>query len=73
LGISQANLGSPLTRGFVSAVETGNCVPSLSALVFLAERLGTTPADLLASVNPHLAPLYTDPDVTGQIDTVDYS
>lgn len=72
LGLSQANLGAPLTRGFVSAVETGQCVPSLSALVLMAERLGTTTAELLGSVNPHLAPLYTDRDASGQTDALDY-
>src|SRR4051794_1415425 len=66
LGLSQADLGKPFTRGFVSAVETGRCVPSLTALVLLADRLQTTPADLLMAVNPRLAPMYTRPRATGQ-------
>ena len=43
LGLSQSDLGTPFTRGFVSAVETGQCVPSLSALVLLADRLRRHP------------------------------
>jgi transcriptional regulator with XRE-family HTH domain len=50
LGLSQAQLGTPLTKGFVSAVEHGRCTPSLSALALFAERLGTTTADLLKPV-----------------------
>jgi len=66
LGLSQAELGKPFTRGFVSAVEGGQCVPSLSALVLLAQRLNTTGGDLLAAVNPSLAPVYTRRRATGQ-------
>ena len=67
--MSQADLAHPLTRGFVSAVETGQCVPSLSALVFLAQRLETSSADLLAAVNPGLAVLYTRADGSGQAES----
>jgi DNA-binding XRE family transcriptional regulator len=66
LGISQADLARPFTRAYVSAVETGRCVPSLSALVLLAERLSTTSGDLLDAVNPGLAPMYTHRRATGQ-------
>ena len=66
LGMSQSDLGLPFTRAFVSAVETGQCVPSLSALLLLAQRLQTTGVKLLDEVNPALAPLYTDPRATGQ-------
>jgi transcriptional regulator with XRE-family HTH domain len=38
-GLTQASLGSPLTRGFVSAVERGRTVPSIAALALLADRL----------------------------------
>ena len=66
LGLSQAALGRPFTRAFVSAVEGGQCVPSLSALLLLAERLQTTGGDLIDAVNPRLAPVYTAPRATGQ-------
>lgn len=66
LGLSQSDLGHPLTRGFVSAVETGQCVPSLSTLVLIADRLETTSGELLGSVNPHLARVYTPRRATGQ-------
>ena len=39
-GLTQASLGAPLTRGFVSAVEHGHTVPSLPALALLVDRLG---------------------------------
>jgi transcriptional regulator with XRE-family HTH domain len=66
LGLSQSDLGRPLTRAFVSAVENGQCVPSLSTLVLMAERLNITSGELLASVNPHLAPVYTAKHAAGQ-------
>src|SRR5436309_2396555 len=66
LGLSQADVAQPFTRAFVSAVETGQCVPSLSALVLLASRLDTTSADLLEAVNPDLAPMYTRRRANGQ-------
>jgi transcriptional regulator with XRE-family HTH domain len=50
-GLSQAEVGRPLTRAFVSAVEHGHAVPSLASLVILAERLATDAATLLGSVN----------------------
>jgi transcriptional regulator with XRE-family HTH domain len=66
LGLSQSDLGLPFTKGFVSAVENGQCVPSLSALLLLAERLQMTAGKLLEEVNPALAPLYTSSRATGQ-------
>jgi len=65
LGLSQADLGQPFTRAYVSALEGGHCVPSLSALLLLAERLETTGGDLLDSVNPRLARMYTQQRATG--------
>jgi transcriptional regulator with XRE-family HTH domain len=59
LGMSQEDVARPFSRAYVSAVETGHCIPSLSALVLLAQRLETTTAELLAAVNPVLAPMYT--------------
>jgi transcriptional regulator with XRE-family HTH domain len=40
LGVSQAALGAPLTRAFVSAVERGQAVPSLPALRLMVDHLG---------------------------------
>jgi transcriptional regulator with XRE-family HTH domain len=66
LRLSQAELGQPFSRAYVSAIETGHCVPSLSALVLLAHRLNSTSGELLAAVNPGLAPVYTVRRATGQ-------
>lgn len=49
LGMSQAELGRPLTRAYVSQVESGRTLPSLPALLHLAERLGVAPGLLLQS------------------------
>jgi hypothetical protein len=59
LGLTQTELGRPLTRGLVSAVEHGRCLPSLSALAHFAERLQASPAELLDPVKQELASLYT--------------
>jgi transcriptional regulator with XRE-family HTH domain len=66
LGLTQADVGDPFTKAFVSAVESGRCVPSLSALVLLASRLNTTGADLLEAVNPRLSSVYTPPDAASR-------
>jgi transcriptional regulator with XRE-family HTH domain len=49
LGMSQTELGRPLTRAYVSQVESGRTLPSLPALLHLAERLGVAPGLLLQS------------------------
>ena len=49
-GLTQAELGAPLTRSYVSAVELGRTVPSVPALAHMAARLGTDPGHLLPSV-----------------------
>ena len=49
LGMSQAELGRPLTRAYVSQVEAGRTLPSLPALLHLAQRLGVEPGLLLQS------------------------
>lgn len=46
-GMTQAELGAPLTRSYVSAVELGRAVPSVPALAHIASRLGTEPGSLL--------------------------
>lgn len=59
LGLSQTQLGRPFTRGFVSAVEHGHCIPSLSALLLLAERLRVPAGELITAVNLESDGLYT--------------
>jgi len=49
-GLSQAALGSPRTRSFVSQVEHGRIAPSLASLFAFAERLGLDPAELISGV-----------------------
>jgi hypothetical protein len=62
VGMTQAELGWPLTRAFVSSVEHGRCLPSLPAVALFAQRLGVSPADLLDPVKHELAALYTHVD-----------
>jgi transcriptional regulator with XRE-family HTH domain len=50
-GLTQAELGRPLTRAFVAQVEAGLVLPSLPTFVVLAERLGITPEELFRVVN----------------------
>ena len=56
--MTQAALGAPLTRAFVSAVETGRTVPSLPALALLADRLGVALHDFFFGVNVQMTVLY---------------
>jgi transcriptional regulator with XRE-family HTH domain len=46
-GLTQTQLGAPRTRSFVSSVEHGRTLPSLRALLQMAERLGVPVAVLL--------------------------
>ena len=61
LGLSQAEVGAPLTRAFVSAVERGHVVPSLPSLIHLASRLEIDAGTLLAAVNGDTTDVYTPP------------
>ena len=71
-GLSQASLGEPLTRGFVSAVERGHTVPSIAALALLTDRLETGLDDFFRGVNEQMTRVYTaghehaDPDPTSR-------
>ena len=60
-GLSQASLGEPLTRAFVSAVERGHTVPSIAALALLTDRLDTGLADFFSGVNEQMTAVYTAP------------
>jgi transcriptional regulator with XRE-family HTH domain len=50
VGLTQTELGEPLTKGFVSAVEGGHTLPSLRALLLFADRLGVGLDDLAGPV-----------------------
>lgn len=63
LGLTQTQLGQPLTKGFISEVERGRSLPSLGALVLLAERLRVPVSYLLGEVvNGGLPEAYTARD-----------
>jgi transcriptional regulator with XRE-family HTH domain len=71
-GLTQALLGEPLTRAFVSAVERGHTVPSIAALALLTDRLETGLDDFFRGVNEQMTRVYTpahehhDPDPTSR-------
>jgi transcriptional regulator with XRE-family HTH domain len=54
LGLSQSTVGRPLSRAFVSSVESGRLTPSLPSLLMIARRLNSSGADILASVETQL-------------------
>jgi transcriptional regulator with XRE-family HTH domain len=47
VGLTQTELGSPMTRSFVSAIEHGRVLPSLPALLLISARLGVPAGRLL--------------------------
>jgi transcriptional regulator with XRE-family HTH domain len=50
-GLTQAELATPATKAFISLVEQGRMVPSLSSLYLIASRLGIPAWELLNEVN----------------------
>jgi transcriptional regulator with XRE-family HTH domain len=69
-GMTQAELGAPFTRAYVSQVEAGLTVPSLWAFVHLAERLGAAPCELLpwsgtGAEALHSGPWHEQPGLSG--------
>jgi transcriptional regulator with XRE-family HTH domain len=60
--MTQSDIGQPFTRAYVSSVESGRCVPSLSALLLIADRLHTTGGAILDAVNPRLSHGYNSRD-----------
>lgn len=54
LGLSQASVGQPLSRAFMSSVESGRLTPSLASLLMIAERLNMSAGAILASVETQL-------------------
>jgi transcriptional regulator with XRE-family HTH domain len=49
--MSQDAVSGPLTRAYLSQVESGRTMPSLAALIVLAEQLGTSADEILRGVN----------------------
>jgi transcriptional regulator with XRE-family HTH domain len=58
--LSQVELSAPMTRAYISQLEAGRTLPSLPALIVLAERLGTSAHEILESVNRTLSEEYPD-------------
>ena len=58
-GLTQAALGDPLTRGYVSAVERGNAVPSIPALALFTDRLGIALDEFFGGVNEQMTTVYS--------------
>jgi len=57
-GLSQRELGDPLSAAFVSAVERGTTVPSLPALAIMAARLRVPLSTIFAAINNGLETAY---------------
>jgi hypothetical protein len=57
--LTQASLGAPMTRAFVSAVERGHAVPSLPALALFVDRLGLSLAEFFLGVQSGMTAAYT--------------
>ena len=62
LGMTQSELGYPMTKGFVSGLERGRSLPSLLALTFLADKLGVPVSVLIEAVKPGLPMVYSAAD-----------
>ena len=52
--LSQVEMSAPLSRAFISQVESGRSLPSLPALILFADRLGTSADEILKCVNQTL-------------------
>jgi transcriptional regulator with XRE-family HTH domain len=63
--LSQEELSSPFTRAYVSQVERGVTLPSLPALIVMAERLGTSADEVLRAVNLPLNAEYLSDNESG--------
>jgi transcriptional regulator with XRE-family HTH domain len=59
VGLTQAELGSPMTRSFVSAIEHGRVLPSLPALLLISGRLGVPAGELLDQLEWTWQDIYT--------------
>src|SRR5450759_2885443 len=65
-GLTQAELGSPMTRSYVSAVEHGRALPSLPALLLIAARLGVPVGELLEQMEWTGRDTYTGADAANR-------
>lgn len=54
LGLTQESVARPMGRSFLSLVERGRLTPSLGSLLIIAQRLDTSAADILRSVDATL-------------------
>ena len=54
MGLTQTSAAGPLTRAFVSSVESGRLTPSLSSLLIIARQLNTSAATILEAVDLQL-------------------
>lgn len=54
LGLTQASAAGPLTRAFVSSVESGRLTPSLPSLLIIARQLNASAATILKAVELQL-------------------
>ncbi len=50
-GLTQSQLGHPLSRSYVSALESGATLPSLGTVWLLSQRLGVTVGQLIDGLN----------------------
>lgn len=58
-GLSQAEVGAPFTRSFVSAVEHGRALPSITALTVLLKHLRVDLDEFFSGVQMHMTAMYT--------------
>ena len=68
LGLSQASAARPLSRAFLSSVESGRQTPSLSSLLIIARQLNASAATILASVESQLEARKQDGDPDEEAD-----
>ena len=54
LGLSQASAARPLSRAFMSSVETGRLTPSLPSLLIIARQLNASAGTILRTVELQL-------------------
>ena len=62
LGLSQARIGGPFSRAFMSRVEQGRLTPSLPSLIIIARRLNSSGSEILATVEAELDAEQSDDD-----------
>lgn len=58
-GLSQAQVGAPFTRSFVSAVERGRAIPSITALGVLLGHLRVDFDEFFSGVQMDMTVVYT--------------